>query len=253
MNRTFGIIGKSLSHSFSPRYFKEKFIKEAITDVSYRTFPLNDLNELLPLLDKDNSIKGLNVTIPYKEKIIDYVDSVELIVKEVGAANVLKIDYIEGKRTISAYNTDVIGFEKMLLQYQCAKHSSALILGTGGAAKAVAYVLKRQSLPFRLVSRSEKENAISYQQITKELIRENTLIINCTPLGMYPDTATFPLIPYHYLNENHLLIDLVYNPAETVFMKKAKKQNATVENAYAMLCYQAEAAWDIWNGKVELD
>ncbi len=249
MNKTYGIIGKSLIHSFSPCYFEKKFIKESIANVSYQTFPLEDVTQLFPLLDNNLSIRGLNVTTPYKEKIIAYADVIDKVVEKVGAANVLKIDYLKGKRIIYAYNTDVIGFDKMFANYNMTKHTSALIIGTGGAAKAVAYVLKQRLLPFVFVSRREQENAITYQQITEEHIVKNTLIINCTPLGMYPDVTTYPIIPYSVLGKNHLLIDLVYNPKETVFMKKAKKQNAQVTNAYAMLCYQADAAWEIWNKK----
>lgn len=237
----FGLIGKELAHSFSPSYFKRKFLAEH-TNADYKAFPIPNIQELEPLLNVYPNLKGLNVTIPYKEAVIPYLEELDSISKDIGAVNCIKI--VEGK--LYGYNTDVIGFKKSLQPLLKSNTKNALILGTGGASKAVTYVLDQLDISYKKVSRTEEGNIISYQQVSMGMIAAHPLIINTTPLGMYPDVDSFPPIPYRALTDQHILYDLVYNPEETKFIKYGKYYGAKTKNGLEMLELQAEASWDIW-------
>lgn len=240
--KKFGLIGFPLTHSFSKKYFTEKFIRENIPSVEYDSYPLDDISGLLSLLGSQPLLAGLNVTIPYKEKVIPYLDELSDEVKQIGACNCISIN---GGR-LTGYNTDVIGFEKSLKKKLKPHHKRALVLGTGGAAKAVYYVLEKNNIPYLKVSRNAGYLQLSYESLTSEIIESHQLIVNTTPLGMYPDINSFPLIPYNSLDSRHYLFDLVYNPTKTVFLFKGDERGAETENGADMLIYQAEASWDIW-------
>ena len=241
--KKYGLIGFSLSHSFSKKYFTEKFGKEAISNSSYELFPLENIEMLPHLLDAEPMLHGLNVTIPYKQEVMQFLDILSPVVEEINACNCIKI--VEGK--LIGYNTDVIGFEKSLKKKLKIHHNHAIILGTGGAAKAVEYVLRKNGIPYIQVSRNKSEAAISYEELTPEIISRHNLIINTTPLGMYPEVDFAPDIPYASIGESHYLFDLVYNPSETLFLKQGRIQGADTENGADMLIDQAEASWEIWN------
>ena len=238
----YGLIGKELAHSFSPSYFKRKFASQNI-NAQYQAFPLPDISELKHLLEVHPNIEGLNVTIPYKEEVLPLLTTIDETAKAIGAVNCINIT--DGK--LYGYNTDAIGFKKSLQPLLDSNINKALILGTGGAAKAVSYILEQLGISFRYVSRSKEEGAYSYQELDMDIIREYQLIINTTPLGTYPDIDSFPVLPYRYLTYRHLLYDLVYNPEETKFLKYGKHYGARTKNGYEMLELQAEASWEIWN------
>lgn len=242
MTTEYGIIGKKLTHSFSPQFFAAKFHREVI-DAVYATFPLDTIEQFPLLLDQRPNIKGLNVTIPYKKDVIAYLDELDNDAEQVGAVNCVLIE--NGKK--KGYNTDIIGFEKSLLPALKSHHNAALVLGTGGAADAVLYVLKKLNIPYQLVSRNKTVETITYEELTEEVISKHKLIINTTPLGMYPNIDSFPPLPYTALSNQHLLYDLVYNPEETHFLSFGKQQGATTINGLQMLEIQAEASWRIWN------
>jgi shikimate dehydrogenase len=244
----YGLIGFPLQHSFSRDYFLEKFRRENIPGCDYQLFPLQHISEFPDLLKKHPELAGINVTIPYKETVLEYVHQREAVVDACGAANCLKI--ING--VIWAYNTDTIGFEQSLAPLLKKHHKKALVLGTGGASKAVAWVLKKKGIEFLYVSRNpeqHRENTIGYLELTDDLLHEHLLIINTTPVGMYPNVNGFPDINYHALSTHHLLYDMVYNPEKTIFLQKAEAQGAAIKNGYEMLLLQAEASWSIWNKK----
>jgi shikimate dehydrogenase len=251
LTKVYGIIGKTLSHSFSKKYFQQKFEKENRKNVSYEIFPLDNIHQFPLLIQQYPLIAGLNVTIPYKEDVLKYVDILDDTAEKVGAVNVLKIQHKDTTNMIYGYNTDCIGFESLLKKHSLAFDTQALILGSGGAAKAVAFVLQSMQVPYLLVSRLKKVNTLLYEQITEEIVRKCHLIINCTPLGMFPHADNYPQIPYKAISNKHLLIDVVYNPFETAFLKKGKEQGASIENGYAMFCIQAEESWKIWNSNSE--
>jgi shikimate dehydrogenase len=247
--RTFGLVGKSLLHSFSQQYFAEKFLQNSVLDAEYQLFSLKNIDEIQELL-KHPILLGFNVTIPYKTEIIPFLDGLDVVAQEIDAVNcVVK----ENGRWIG-YNTDVIGFEKTLQEVQDLltddfSHRTsalALVLGSGGASKAVAYVLKQRNIPFQMVSRNKTEETITYNDITEEIINHHTFIINTTPLGMFPNTDEMPQIPYSALNSNHVLIDLIYNPKETLFLKEGKKHGTFTMNGLTMLKTQAEASWKLF-------
>jgi len=243
--KVYGLIGYRLSHSFSKKYFSEKFKKENITGCVYENFPLESIQEFPKLLKETAGINGCNITIPYKEEVIVYLDELDVAAKEIGAVNVVKI-LPDGR--LKGYNSDYYGFKTSLEKFiPLQKKHSALILGTGGAAKAVAVVLKDLSIPFQYVSRNKIENGTIYNDLNEKIIKEHTIIINTSPLGMYPDVETYPAIPYQFLTDEHYLYDLVYNPEVTAFMQKGKAFGAHVENGLGMLIGQAEKAWEIWN------
>jgi shikimate dehydrogenase len=242
--KTFGLIGYPLTHSFSKKYFTNKFMDEGLTDCIYENFPIENIDEIKDVFQLHPTLAGLNVTIPYKEKVIPYLDEANEIVKETGACNCIKIH--QGKKI--GFNTDVIGFGKSLDVKLNASHQRALVLGTGGAAKAVYYALKQRNISFLKVSRSPSSpNIISYENIDKSLLDSHTLIINTTPLGMYPNTESAPSIPYQHLTPSHYLFDLVYNPDKTIFLQNGEAMGAIIENGKDMLRIQADASWEIWN------
>ncbi len=242
----YGIIGYPLGHSFSRQYFNEKFEREGLLHCNFEAYPLEDIAALPALLASQPDLQGLAVTIPYKQKVLQYVHQQSVEVQQMGAANCICIT--GGKLT--AYNTDITGFEISLLPLLQPHHSQALVLGTGGAAKAVEYVLQKLNIPYQSVSRTAAQGVISYEAVTPALLEAHTLIINCTPLGMEPADDTFPPIHYEALSSRHYLFDLVYKPAETVFLKKGAAMGALVKNGYEMLLIQAEANWKLWNQHV---
>jgi len=248
----FGLIGYPLTHSFSEGYFTEKFAREGISDqFRYETYPLAQLSELPALIASKPGLLGLNVTIPYKEAVIAYLDELSPAAAEIGAVNTIL--FKEGKSI--GYNTDVIGFENSLATFLRANggpSANALILGTGGAAKAIAWVLGKNKVNFHYVSRNPSAGQISYEDVNEELCAGIDLIVNTTPLGMAPNIETCPDIPYHCLGKGHRLYDLVYNPAETLFLKHGRLQGAANLNGLAMLHGQAEAAWSIWRNKEDI-
>lgn len=243
--KNFGLIGEKLSHSFSEKYFSNKFNKLNIYKENvYKLYEIENINDFKKLISRIN-FSGLNVTVPYKKDIIKYLDIVSDDAKKIGAVNTIK--FIKNK--LVGYNTDIIGFEKSLNSFIAKKQiKSAVVLGTGGSSLAIKYVLDKKKISYLSVSRNEKKNQITYSELnnTKNLSNYE-LIINTTPLGMYPNINTFPEIEYKQLNKNHFLFDLVYNPTETKFMAFGKKQKARVINGYEMLVGQAEASWEIWN------
>jgi len=239
----YGLIGYPLSHSFSKKYFTEKFERESIQDHAYELFPIESIDQLPALLKSEKALKGLNVTIPYKEQVISFLDEQSDVVKAIQACNCICIR--DGK--LIGHNTDVIGFEKTLERHLLVTHKQALVLGTGGAAKAVYYVLRKKGIDYLEVSRTKGEGNITYNELDEKIMASHTLIVNTTPLGMYPNVDESPSIPYHLLNEQHYLYDLVYNPAKTKFLTEGERRGALIENGEDMLVIQAEASWDIWN------
>jgi shikimate dehydrogenase len=241
MNR-YGLIGFPLSHSFSGRYFAEKFSREGITDCMYELFPLEDINAFQALWESHPDLKGVNVTIPYKEKVIPFLAEFSDVVRKTGACNCIK----KTSKGLKGYNTDVTGFETVLLRNLQPRHHAALVLGTGGAAKAVIYVLEKNGISYLSVSRNPGKGNITYSDLDHRLIKENLLIINTTPLGMYPHTNQAPEFPYESLTPDHFLFDLIYNPAKTLFLAKGEAYGAFIQNGEDMLQIQAEESWRIW-------
>lgn len=241
--RQFGLIGYPLSHSFSKNYFKRKFQEEGITDCSYELYPIKSIDELKVLLSTETNLNGLNVTIPYKETVLPFLDDASAAVKEIGACNCIKIR--DGKLT--GYNTDVIGFEQSLLPFLQPYFKKALILGTGGAAKAVAWVLQKLKIEYNYVSRLPKAGQLTYEQLDADMMQQFQLIINSTPLGMQPNVHQKPSLPYTGLNGQNLCYDLIYNPEMTTFLSECEQQGAVVKNGLEMLVIQAEESWKIWN------
>ena len=245
--KKFGLIGRTLSHSFSKNYFGEKFEKENITDAQYDLYELADSKELLSLIENNKGLlKGLNVTIPYKQDVLPFLKEIDPAAKKIGAVNVLKI---ADNGDIKGYNSDYYGFKTSLENFanEALNDCKALILGTGGASKAVKQALIDLNIPYQYVSRHRADGIISYDDLTPELIKAHKLIINCTPLGMHPNIDNCPYIPYEQLSKEHLLYDLVYNPEETLFMKKGRERGAKAIHGLEMLKLQAEKSWEIWN------
>lgn len=242
--KTYGLIGKKLDHSFSASYFAQKFENENIKDVEYLNFSLKTIDEFKTLLASNKNIAGLNVTIPYKQAIIPFLDDLSADAKKIGAVNT--IEFKNGK--LIGHNTDVIGFEESLKPLLNKKHKAALIFGTGGASKAVAFVLKKLRIPFKVVSRTKTKKTIVAKEVKKKTLREYEILINTTPLGTFPNVDECVDITYQGLTVYHLAYDLVYNPEETLFLQKAKKQGSKIKNGREMLELQAEASWKIWNG-----
>jgi shikimate dehydrogenase len=241
--RLFGLIGYPLTHSFSKKFFTEKFEKEGLTDCKYELFSISTINELISVLDQHPDLYGLNVTIPYKEQVLSFLDDTDDVVKKIKACNCIIIK--NGK--LKGYNTDVEGFERSLKKQLQPHHKKALILGTGGAAKAVEFVLQKLEIDFNYVSRKPSVNNYSYNQLTPGIITDHSLIINTTPLGLYPAVNEAPPIPYEALTANHYLFDLVYNPEKTLFLRMGEERGAAIKNGYEMLVIQAEESWKIWN------
>lgn len=246
--RLFGLIGNPLSHSFSAKYFENKFEKESISDADFRLFPIESISKLHSIIEQNPALTGLSVTIPYKLAVLPQLNHLSEEAKAIGAVNCIAIKRDGSKSELTGYNTDIHGFRASLEPHLQACHNRALILGTGGAAKAVSFVLKKKGIEFKFVSRnSENNDSLLYSQLTEKVINDNLLIINTTPLGMYPNIESFPEIPYQFLSERHFLYDLVYNPLETRFLLKGKERGAGIKNGLQMLEIQAEKSWEIWN------
>ena len=245
----YGLIGYPLGHSFSISYFNQKFKDENI-DAVYENFEISCIDLLAEVLDSNPNLKGLNVTIPYKEKVIPFLDSISPEARAIGAVNVIKVIH-EGKKVkLKGYNSDVIGFTQSIEpMIETRFHKKALILGTGGASKAIDYGLKSLGLETIFVSRYERPGTIQYQSITPEVVKEYNVIVNCTPLGMYPKTEECPLLPYEAMDSRTILYDLIYNPDETMFMKRGAEYGANVKNGLEMLLLQAFASWEFWHEK----
>ena len=244
--KLFGLVGRNISYSFSKGYFAEKFESEGLLDHEYVNFDIQSIDEFPKIIHEFRfQLKGLNVTIPYKQEVFEHLDKVHKGAKKVGAVNTIRFTK---RGNLKGYNTDVFGFKNSLKPLLKKHHTKALILGTGGASKAVAYVLKDLGIECIKVSRSPKsKKEISYEDVNEVLMTEYTVIINSTPLGTFPDVTQKPNIPYQYLNESHLLFDLIYNPEKTAFLKEGEKKGAQIKNGLEMLVGQAEEAWRIWN------
>jgi len=245
--RKFGLIGYPLGHSFSQKYFTEKFKLEKISDCSYENFPLKNIEELSDLIRENSDLCGLNVTIPYKTEILRYIDVSEPAIKEIGAVNVLKIKRIEGKIQLCGYNSDVVGISDSIKPFFLDKSGNVLILGTGGSSRAVLYTMKKMGFNVTLVSRKNKPGVLSYSEISPAILERMDLIVNTTPLGMFPDISTKPDLQYEFLGERHILFDLVYNPEITSFLKIGKAQGCKIITGLKMLYSQADRSWEIWN------
>jgi shikimate dehydrogenase len=240
--RKYGLIGYPLSHSFSQKYFTEKFSKEGIADCSYENFPIPSIEELDTVLSANPELRGLNVTIPYKQQVIPYLQDKKAL--HFNACNCIKI--VDGK--LLGYNTDATGFEISLAAHLEAHHRRALVLGKGGASEAVKFVLGKLGIACTIVSRSlQDEEGLTYHDLSADIIKENLLIINTTPVGMYPNIDECPAIPYPFLTPRHYLFDLVYNPHKTLFLQKGEERGAAIKNGADMLVIQAEESWRIWN------
>jgi shikimate dehydrogenase len=239
--RIFGLLGYPLSHSFSPLYFEQKFRNEGIHDAEYILLPFENLSEVRQRIE-NAGILGFNVTIPYKTAIISYLDAISPECAEIGAVNTVKVK----DNRWTGYNTDVIGFEQSFREFiPNLKGVRALILGDGGAARALKFVFRKLGIPYHTISR--KEGFTGYDELNKSMIDYHPLIVNTTPLGMYPDVDSCPPIPYEYLDERHFLYDLIYNPEKTLFLAKGEARGAKIKNGLQMLQIQAESAWQIWN------
>lgn len=242
----YGLLGYPLGHSFSKNYFNQKFESEKI-DAQYVNFEISDIKFIKNVLKENPNLKGLNVTIPYKEQVIPYLDDLDEDARLIGAVNVIKFTKgFLGKTKLIGYNSDIIGFKRSIEPLLEQSHRKALILGTGGASKAVMHGLKQLGVGTTFVSRTPKEHCITYQDVTPQMLESYTVIVNTTPLGMFPNVDACPDIPYDALTPKHLLYDLLYNPDETLFMKKGKEHGAVVKNGLEMLLLQAFAAWEIW-------
>ena len=242
----YGLIGYPLGHSFSKNYFNEKFENENI-DAEYINFEIPTIDALPEVLATNPELRGLNVTIPYKEKVISFLDSVSPEARAIGAINVIKVEHKGNETILKGYNSDVIGFTKSIAPLLKRHNKKALILGTGGASKAIDYGLKSLGLETVKVSRYERPGTIQYSKITPEIIKEYNVIVNCTPCGMYPNIEECPELPYEAMTEKNILYDLIYNPDQTKFMKLGAKQGPTVKNGLEMLLLQAFASWEFWN------
>jgi len=245
--RKFGLVGYPLGHSFSKKYFTEKFIRENISDCQYENYPLTGIELMSELISNNSDIYGLNVTIPYKSAVIKYLDFIDEQARSVGAVNVLKLNRSGNKVVLKGFNSDIDGFRNSILPYLGDKVANALVLGTGGGAKAVCYVLGKLGIKITSVDIVKLEGVLKYSEITDNILISNQLIINTTPLGMFPDIAGKPDLNYSCLNNDHILFDLVYNPELTSFLKAGKEQGCTIISGINMLYGQAERAWEIWN------
>ncbi|WP_299521765.1 shikimate dehydrogenase [uncultured Lutibacter sp.] len=241
----FGLIGKNISYSFSKKYFTDKFQKLGLNTYKYNNYDIPEIEEFpFIIYQQEEKFQGFSVTIPYKQSIIKYLDEVEEDAQKIGAVNTIKIT--DDNRLIG-YNTDVYGFEKSIEPLLQKHHNKALILGTGGVSKAIAYVLEKLKINFKFVSRNISENSLGYPILDQNILNEYTVIINCTPVGTYPDIDNSPNIPYEFITDKHLLFDLIYNPSETKFLQEGRKRGAIIKNGHEMLELQAEKSWEIWN------
>ena len=246
--RLFALIGFPLTHSSSENYFTEKFTREGITDAAFKTFSFEQIDDLKTILAENINLEGFCITIPHKKAILDFLNNSTSAVKVMGACNCVRIK--NGK--LFGHNTDVIGFEQSFVPMLKPNHTRALVLGTGGASAAVEYVLRKRNIDYLLVSRTKKDeqNHLTYEEVDDAIINQYSVIINASPVGTYPSIDEAPNLPYHLLTPQHYLFDLVYNPAETMFLKLGKEQGAAIKNGYDMLILQGEENWKIWNDKV---
>ncbi|WP_257659221.1 shikimate dehydrogenase family protein [Parapedobacter lycopersici] len=245
--KNFGLIGYPLTHSFSKRYYDAKFEREQIKEVDYQLYPIESISALPELISNDPQLAGINVTIPYKIAVMDYLHQLSPEAEAIAAVNCIRIDRQTGEPILTGYNTDVFGFMESLKPLLQPWHTSALVLGNGGAAKAVIYALTQLGIAPHLVSRRPEGGQYTYSQLSADVLSEHLLLVNTTPLGTYPDIDNCPDIPYEYLGEKHLLYDLVYNPAATAFLKRGARQGAAIKNGLEMLELQAERNWQLWN------
>lgn len=244
IKRRFGLLGRNISYSFSKGYFTDKFKAENVPGCTYENFDLANISEFPALIANTPDIKGINVTIPYKEEVMVHLNSLSKKAGRIGAVNTIKVTR---KGKLKGYNTDYYGFKKSLQPLLAAHHQRALILGTGGASKAIAFALEELGIDYTFVSRSSKENTIPYTRINGTTFNNYQIVINCTPVGTSPDTDAWPDIPYDFFTDRHIAYDLIYNPAQTQFLQKAKANGAIVKNGHEMLVFQAEKSWEIWN------
>lgn len=246
VKKVFGLVGKNIEYSFSRNYFSKKFDKLQLLDNRYVNFDLDSISEFPAIFETHKeTLVGMNVTIPYKEDVGAFLDEIDSEAAEIGAINTIKI-YPNGKR--KGFNTDVYGFDQSIAPFLKETHKTALILGTGGASKAVAYAFKKRGITYKFVSRVPKDNTqISYESLDEKVISNTGVIVNCSPIGTHPDVDLHPNIPFQFLNESHLLFDLIYNPEETAFLRKGKEQGTSIANGMKMLELQAEKSWEIWN------
>ena len=243
----YGLIGYPLGHSFSISYFNQKFADEGI-NATYENFEIPSIDDLPEIIDRYPNLRGLNVTIPYKEKVIPFLDSISPEARAIGAVNVIRVVHQKNKTLLKGYNSDVIGFTQSIEPRLDPKwHKKALILGTGGASKAINYGLKSLGIEPVFVSRYERPGTIQYQSITPDVVREYNVIVNCTPMGMYPNTDECPQLPYEAMDSHTILYDLIYNPDQTLFMRNGAKYGAEVKNGLEMLLLQAFASWEFWH------
>jgi shikimate dehydrogenase len=242
--KCYGLIGKDIRYSFSKKYFEEKFSDPLFNNCMYQNFYIQKIEDFPTIIKENPNLKGLSVTIPYKETIIPYLNSLSKRATEISAVNCIRF---KKNGTLKGYNTDWYGFKKSLEKILQPHHKKALILGTGGAAKAIAYALEQLDIYYTYVSRQASEKTITYKQLNETTFDNFQIIINCTPLGTSPAIDEFPPIPYEFFTKNHIAFDLIYNPEQTEFLKRAKKKGATIKNGYEMLIFQAEKAWKIWN------
>lgn len=247
--REFGLIGYPLAHAYSQIYFEEKFQKEGINDAKYNLYPITEISKMVNIITTNQNLVGLNVTTPYKELVLPYLDEIDESVLKIGTVNTIKICRIGGDNfTLKGYNTDIFGLQKTFESIDIPRKVKALILGSGGSGKTVKFVLEELNIKSTTVSRNPKNlSELSYNNITESVLKHHNLIINASPVGMYPKVENFPNIPYEYISENHICFDLVYNPDKTLFLQKAEAKGAKIINGLTMLFEQALRAWEIWN------
>lgn len=244
-SKTFGLLGKNISYSFSRGYFTEKFEKLKLNKYKYLNFDIQQIKDFPSIIGEEKNVRGINVTIPYKEEIIPFLDKLDETAKNIGAVNTIKFTK---RGNLKGYNSDVVGFENSIKPLLKSHHKKALILGTGGASKAIAFALNKNSIKFKFVSRNpEGKKEISYDSLSEETLLKYTVIINCTPLGTFPEIEKCPDIPYQFITDAHLLYDLIYNPEVSTFLSKGKEKGAIIKNGFEMLQLQAEESWRIWN------
>lgn len=241
--RRFGLLGFPLTHSFSQKYFLQKFENLGLTDCVYENFSIAQIQDFTQILASRNDLCGFNITIPHKKNVLNFLDEATAVVKEIGACNCVHIK----NGQLIGHNTDAIAFEQSLIPFLHVHHTSALVLGTGGASAAIVFVLKKIGIDFQFVSRTHSENTIDYASVNEEIMASHQLIINTTPVGMFPSVEDFPNLPYQFITKHHHLYDLTYNPQETKFLEKGRRQGATIQNGQEMLVLQAEESWRIWN------
>jgi len=242
-----GLIGYPVGHSYSKKYFTEKFERENLPEIAYELYPIEKIEYLKSFLKTEPDLIGFNVTVPYKVAVMNYLDEIDDEALTIGSVNTVRIIETHQGKKLKGYNTDVYGLEKSLVPLIKPGINKALILGTGGSARAVKFVLRNHEIPYTSVSRQRHGNRIQYEDVAEAIIREHNIIINSTPVGMHPNVEDFPDIPYHHITNRHLLFDLVYNPDETVFLKKGREKGAVTKNGLDMLHLQSEKCWEIWN------